>query len=80
MEAQQIADIDDDWDDLNDDWGELDDIKGGGRAVGALGSVGPSEDAKDSSEKKRQNLFFGGSKDDDLEELDDLPALGSNFP
>ena len=66
---------------MNDDWGDLDDVKGGNRAVGALGSAGgPSEDAKDTSEKKRQNLFFGGNNDDDLEDLDDLPALGSNFP
>ena len=50
--------------------------------MGALGSVGkPSEDAKDTSEKKRQNLFFGENNDvDDLEDLDDFPALGSNFP
>ena len=67
---------------MNDDWGDLDDVKGGNRAVGALGSVGkPSEDAKDTSEKKRQNLFFGENNDvDDLEDLDDFPALGSNFP
>ena len=50
--------------------------------MGALGSAGgPSEDAKDTSEKKRQNLFFGENNDvDDLEDLDDFPALGSNFP
>ena len=68
---------------MNDDWGDLDDVKvNNNRAVGALKSIGgPSEDAKDTSEKKRQNLFFGENNDvDDLEDLDDFPALGSNFP
>lgn len=38
-----------------------------------------AEDAKESAEKKRQNLFFGEGNDD-ITDLDDLPDIGSNFP
>lgn len=57
---------------MDDDWGDLDDIKDKDK------KKAPAVDAKETSEKKRQDLFFGGGKDD-VTDLDDLPEIGSNF-
>ena len=44
-----------------------------------MSSDQPQDSSKDdAAEKKRQNLFFGGAKDE-VVDLDDLPEVGSNF-
>lgn len=61
--------VDSDKKDLN----ALADLKGLNSAAGS----GADKSAKESEEKKRQNLFFG---DDDKDDFDlDIPEIGSNF-
>ena len=69
---------------MGDDWGDLDDLEDKKKKKNEVALGNPerssAEEEKDTSEKKRQNLFFGAADGDDLAELDDLPDLGSNFP
>lgn len=66
----KVGAVEDDWD-LENDWGELSDQKDPKKG-GKAGSKG------DDPDQKRQNLFFGGDKDQ-VTDLDDLPEVGSNF-
>ena len=44
---------------------------------GSLLAKPKPDDAKAAAEKKRQDMFFGGPKD--VDDLDNLPEIGSNF-